>query len=200
MRFRERQFVAREQAIIEATHRLLAQFGYDAMSMDDIAAEVGIAKGSLYRHFASKEALAAQVMVELLQRTRHAILSECPEERVVDKLRWLLRWTLQERLAGAVPHLPATNSSLQQALLAHKNYVDALFALSEVLGEFIAKAQSDGDLRSDLSPTFVLYSFYARACDPTLDFLKCGRATEDEMLVSTLVSACFDGLVKSRFQ
>ena len=41
--------------------------------MDHIAADVGIAKGSLYKHFESKEALAAAVMVRLLDQTRAAL-------------------------------------------------------------------------------------------------------------------------------
>ena len=60
--FRETQFELREEAILDATNRLLGDKGYEAMSMDDIAAEVGIAKGSLYKHFESKEALAGAVM------------------------------------------------------------------------------------------------------------------------------------------
>lgn len=194
IRFRDRQFAAREQAIVEATHRLLAQHGYDAMSMDDIAAEVGIAKGSLYRHFPSKEALAASVMVELLERSRTALRTTPAHFSPAQRLRWLLRWTFEQRMAGSVPHLPATNSALQTALLAHKVYVDQLFALSESLGELIGQAQALGELRADLPPTFVLYSFYARACDPTLDFMRAGGTLNDDQLVEYLVSACFDGL------
>ena len=39
------------------------------MTVDEVAADVGIAKASLYKHFPSKEALAAAAMVRLLQRT-----------------------------------------------------------------------------------------------------------------------------------
>jgi TetR/AcrR family transcriptional regulator, regulator of autoinduction and epiphytic fitness len=192
-RFRDRQFAAREVAIVEATRKLLAQYGYDAMSMDDIAAEVGIAKGSLYRHFPSKEALAANVMVELLQQTQLA-LARAPEGSPVDKLRWLLRWTLEQRIAGAVPHLPSTNVALQSALMSNKEYVNQLFLLSDDLGALIEQAQAKGLLRTDLSATFILYSFYARACDPTLEFLRAGGQMDDNTIIASLVSACFDGI------
>jgi AcrR family transcriptional regulator len=36
--FRETQFELREEAILDATNRLLGDKGYEAMSMDDIAA------------------------------------------------------------------------------------------------------------------------------------------------------------------
>ena len=60
--FKQQQFEAREDAILDAVNLLLARKGFDLMTMDDVAAEVGIAKGSLYRHFSSKESLAAAAL------------------------------------------------------------------------------------------------------------------------------------------
>jgi AcrR family transcriptional regulator len=192
--FREAQFSIREEAIVEATNRLLGSKGYEMMSMDDIAAEVGIAKGSLYRHFDSKEALAAAVMVRLLQRTR-AILAGLPEGlSAIERLEALLRWTLAERLAGGVPHLPSASQSLRDSLLAHRAYMDELMALSESVGTLIQQAKSDATLRGDLRDEFILYTLYARSCDPTLDFLKATGSMTDQEIVDQMVSACLDGI------
>jgi AcrR family transcriptional regulator len=38
----------REQAIVAAVNRLLATKGYDAMTVDEVAAEAGMATASLY--------------------------------------------------------------------------------------------------------------------------------------------------------
>ena len=65
-RFREQFLQAREDAIVESVNRLLAEKGFDLMTVDEVVADVGIAKASLYKHFASKEALAAAAMVLLL--------------------------------------------------------------------------------------------------------------------------------------
>jgi len=40
----------------------------------------------------------------------------------------------------------------------------------------------------------VLYTFYARSCDPTLDFLKAAGSMSDDEIVDQMVSACFRGL------
>lgn len=192
--FRETQFEVREEAILEATNRLLASRGYELMSMDDIAAEVGIAKGSLYRHFESKEALAAAVMVRLLERTHEALASLPAELSARGKLERLLRWTLSERLAGGVPHLPSTSPALRDSLLANGAYMDRLMALSEAVGGLIRQARRDGELRTDMGEEFVLFTIYARSCDPTMDFLKATGSLSDEQIVEQMVSACFDGI------
>jgi len=41
-------------AILDAAERLLARYGYRKMTMDDLASEAGIGKGTTYLHFPSK--------------------------------------------------------------------------------------------------------------------------------------------------
>src|SRR5215813_1503454 len=43
------------ELILDATEALLARYGYRKTTMDDIAREAGIGKGTTYLHFASKE-------------------------------------------------------------------------------------------------------------------------------------------------
>ena len=62
--FKEQMLAAREQAIIDVVNRLLAEKGFEAMTVDEVAAAVGIAKASLYKHFPSKEDLAAAAMAQ----------------------------------------------------------------------------------------------------------------------------------------
>ena len=45
-------------AILDATDELLIKFGYKKMTIDDLAREVGIGKGTVYLHFPSKEEIA----------------------------------------------------------------------------------------------------------------------------------------------
>jgi TetR/AcrR family transcriptional repressor of uid operon len=55
---------ATRHAITEAAARQLATTGYDAMTMDGIALEVGITKAAIYRYFRSKRQLVRAVVVE----------------------------------------------------------------------------------------------------------------------------------------
>jgi AcrR family transcriptional regulator len=164
--------------------------------MEDIAAEVGIAKGSLYKHFASKETLAAAVMLRLLRRTREALDALPTDLRPFDQLRALLEWTLRERMAGGVPHLPSTSQPLRDALLRNVDYVDILVELSERIGGLIRAAQKDGSIDPRYREEFLLYHFYARSCDPTLEYLRAGGAMTDEEIIEHMVSATFEGLAR----
>src|SRR5438876_2767563 len=54
--------------ILDAAHRLLARYGYKKMTMDDVAKEVGIGKGTIYLHFKSKEEIALARVDRIVDR------------------------------------------------------------------------------------------------------------------------------------
>lgn len=192
--FRQRQFEAREDAILDATHALLATKGYDLTTMDEVAAEVGIAKASLYKHFPSKEALATAAMVRTVERTLTVIDQFPPEQGAMESLRALLAWALRLRLAGGLPSLPASNSALRDALVGDVRYMAALAQLTARIGMWIQLAKAMGHMRTDLADEVVMLSLFARSCDPTVDFLKQGGAMGTEEIVEAMLTLYFDGL------
>lgn len=194
--FRDKVLQAREDAIIAAVHRLLAEKGFDAMTVDEVAAEVGIAKASLYKHFSSKEDLGAAAMIRLLEETLRQIQALRVNDGAapIDQLKDVVRWAMRTQLAGAMPLLPAQNSALRAALMANDEYLARLMDVSEHLGAWIGAAQAAGDVNQALPPDVVLYTLFARACDPVLGLLKAGGNYDDERIVELLLSTCFDGL------
>ncbi|RZL07078.1 MAG: TetR/AcrR family transcriptional regulator [Rubrivivax sp.] len=193
--FKQQVLQAREDAIVDAVNRLLAEKGFDLMTVDAVAAEVGIAKASLYKHFPSKEALAAEAMKRLLQRSLDR-LAEIDAEGLPDavsRLKAAVRWTMQVQLAGEMPSLPAQNSSLRTALIADLDYMNRLMAVSEQLGGWIVQAQQSGQLQASLPPEVILYTVFARACDPVLAVLKAGGHAH-EQIIEWVMATCFEGL------
>lgn len=192
--FKQQMLKAREEAIMQAVNRLLAEKGFDAMTVDEVAAQVGIAKASLYKHFSSKEDLAAAAMVRVL-RLAQAVVEAVPVALTpLEKLRVVVRWILETKLAGDMPSLPNQNSSLRAALAGNKDYMDILITVSDTLGDWIEAAQAAGDLNPTLPAIAVLYTFYARACDPVLEFLQMSGLHPDAQIVDMVLSTCFDGL------
>ncbi|MBL8316735.1 MAG: helix-turn-helix transcriptional regulator [Rubrivivax sp.] len=194
--FREQVLRVREDAIIASVNRLLADKGFDLMTVDEVAADVGIAKASLYKHFPSKEALAAAAMVSLLQRALALVEQQAARPGVtpLERLQAVTRWLLELQLAGEMPTLPSQNSSLRAELLASRPYMDALMQASEILGEWIVQGQSEGQIDPGLPPEVVLYTVFARACDPVPAFLKAGGRHSDGEIVEWVLSTCFNGL------
>ena len=192
--FKQKMLQAREVAIIQTVNRLLAEKGFEAMTVDEVAAQVGIAKASLYKHFASKEELAAAAMVLVMRRAQDFIKALPESAKPIENLRAVVRWTLEVKLAGDMPSLPSQNSTLRATLIDSIVYMEGLMEVSDRLGAWIEAAQAAGDLNPNLPAIAILYTFFARACDPVLEFMKMGGLYQDAQIVAIVLSTCFEGL------
>jgi TetR/AcrR family transcriptional regulator, regulator of autoinduction and epiphytic fitness len=194
--FRERVLQVREDAIVASVNKLLAEKGFDLMTVDEVAADVGIAKASLYKHFASKEALAAAAMVRLLERAQAVIEQQSAraDASAAERLEGVVRWALTLLLDGEMPTLPSQNSSLRAELMANKRYLELLMQVSDRLGAWITEAQGAGQIDASLPPELVLYTVFARACDPVPGFLKAGGRFGSDEIIELVLRTCMNGL------
>ena len=192
--FKAQMLQAREDAIVQAVIRLLGEKGFDAMTVDEVAASVGIAKASLYKHFPGKEDLAAAAMVYVIHRAQ-AFLQQLPADAPpLAQLRAVVRWMMELQLANEMPSLPSRNSTLRATLIGNKDYVDGLMQISDQLGGWIEAAQADGTLDDTLPPLVVLYTLYARACDPVPEFLQASGLYTDAQILELMLRTCFNGM------
>lgn len=58
------------EAILDATDLLLSRYGYKKMTIDDLAREVGIGKGSVYLHFTSKEEIVLSHIDRIIEQLK----------------------------------------------------------------------------------------------------------------------------------
>ncbi len=77
-----------KRKIFETSMKLFAQKGYDATSIEEITATVGVAKGTLYYHFSSKEEIFNFLIeegIKLLQNSIEIKTSKIPN--YIDKIK-----------------------------------------------------------------------------------------------------------------
>ena len=75
------------ELILDGVDVMLARFGYRKMTMEDLARQIGIGKGTIYLHFPGKEELALahidRIVERLLERLREiAAGPDSPPERI----------------------------------------------------------------------------------------------------------------------
>jgi AcrR family transcriptional regulator len=99
---------ARRSRVVEAALKLGADGGYDAVQMREVAANAGVALGTIYRYFSSKDHLLAEAQVEWLLDLDRKVSRRPPRgdqlvDRVVEVLRRATRAMEQEpQLAEAL--------------------------------------------------------------------------------------------------
>jgi AcrR family transcriptional regulator len=129
---------------------LFERHGYEAVTMEQIAAEADVARGTLYNHFAVKEAvLAAWMHVRLADDLAPLMERVMTRKAFVSRVRALLdasaQWWVQHRQYAA-PYVRFRFQELREGRSG--NTSSSMITAYEGL---ITEAQAAGDLRNEQS-------------------------------------------------
>jgi AcrR family transcriptional regulator len=191
--FKNHAFKLRENAILDAATAVLSQKGYDLMTMDDVAGDVGISKPSLYKHFKSKEELVGEALIRLLDGALDYVAALDVAFGPLEKLSALLEWALRVRLDGGLPFLPSTSPHVRDMLIRNVKYMLRVVKLNRQLEALVKQAQAQGLLNRELPADVILFSYYARTCDPAVEYLQKYSKMAGEDIVRHMLKVSFDG-------
>ncbi len=191
--FKNQAFKLRESAILDAATAVLSVKGYDLMTMDDVAGAVGISKPSLYKHFKSKEELVGEALIRLLDGALDYVAALDAALSPVQKLSALLEWALRVRLDGGLPFLPSTSPHVRDMLIRNVKYMLRIMKLNRQLEALVKQAQQQGQLSSELPTDVILYSYYARTCDPAVEYLQKYSKMAPDDIVRHMLQVSFEG-------
>ena len=150
--------------IISAAIHVFAEHGFAAAKLDDVAKRAGVAKGTLYRYFETKDemfrAVVQQAITASLEATEKAAHAE--QASIVDLIPMLLERAtgrMGDKRFPAIARMVLAESRTFPDLAAiwHDQLVSRMLAL---LAGLIANAQAEGEVRSG-DPK--LYAFSIRA-------------------------------------
>ena len=170
------------QAIREAGTRLVWRNGFEAMSLRQLAAEVGLQPGSLYNHFATKQALLFDIVKEhmetLTERLDEALVGhEAPRDRLVAFASFHARYHMTRRMQVYVANSelrsldPDNRSEVVALRRAYERRLEDILAAGAAAGVFTV-----ADLRTT---TFALISMMTGICEW---YRPDGRMNQDDLV------------------
>jgi AcrR family transcriptional regulator len=132
----------RRAQVIEAASGLAADGGYDAVQMRDVADRAGVALGTLYRYFPSKDTLLVAALVESATELRERLSQKPPRgdtaaDRIVDILRRASRYLERQPLLTAAMVAALSSPDPETIEVKHEAFT--------VLQDIISTALTGGD-------------------------------------------------------
>ncbi|MGX1457260.1 AcrR family transcriptional regulator [Bacillus thuringiensis] len=140
-----KEYEERRKEILETAERLFLTKGYTKTTVNDILKEIGIAKGTFYHYFKSKEEVMDEIIMRIIKEdvTKAKRVVSNPDIPVLDKLFKILME--QSPKSGDVKekmieqfHQP-NNAEMHQ-----KSLVQSIIHLSPVLTEVLEKGIEEG--------------------------------------------------------
>ncbi|MBC8162966.1 MAG: TetR/AcrR family transcriptional regulator [Roseiflexaceae bacterium] len=186
---KERQRQVREDAILEAAHALLGQQGYAEMSMDNLAAQLGISKATLYQHFESKEDVAVHVVVRLMQRGEALLAEATVGQPAIGVLECWLRRGLELRMATPSQGMSALPHNITQ----HPRYQQQNAQMHAQVSALIERAKAEGDADPAVATAIAARMMMRLFRGDYDDFVENKQYTREE-LSAALVALVMNGL------
>ncbi len=150
---------SRPTRILEAAARLIAHYGFDKTTMDDIAREAGVSKGALYLEWPGKEQLFEALLAHELKR----LLLDYRERVELDpeggQVANMYRHSLLALQANPLMRALYTRDSRVLGDFVRRQDVERYTRRLLLGAELVRQMQAAGLLRRDVSPEAMAYLF-----------------------------------------
>jgi AcrR family transcriptional regulator len=166
--------------------------GYDATSMDELAARLGVTKSAIYHHVSSK----VELLRLALDRALDALFAVTEEPgattgAAISRLEHVVRGSVRV-LADELPFVTLLlrvrgNSAVEQAALQRRREFDLLVT------ELVRAAEEEGDVRPDVDPALTSRLLFGTVNSLT-EWYRPDRGLDAAALADALVTTAFDGL------
>ncbi|MCA1633814.1 MAG: TetR/AcrR family transcriptional regulator [Acidobacteria bacterium] len=187
--------------ILDATDRLLARYGYKKMTMEDLAQEVGIGKGTIYLHFPSKEEVVLSHVDRIVERLKVELsVIAGREQSPATRLREMLLTRVLYRF-DSVQHYTESLSDLLAALRPglltrrRRHFEEEAQILADVLRE--GKREGLFELRDAASTARTLLTATNALLPYSLSARELGKREDVAAEAARVVALLLHGLLKA---
>jgi AcrR family transcriptional regulator len=147
--------------ILIAVGELLAEKGYSAMSMDELAARVGISKPTLYSIFPTKEDLLVETVIHGMDRVAAVIQADQTPRSPLQQLTFILRTVIQMQISkGALTPRPWSPDVIQLVCM-REEVVERMRTNEAALADLIQQGIASKEINAALDPALILRAFSA---------------------------------------
>src|SRR6202163_4621168 len=144
--------------IVEAAAPIFNKHGYEGASLSELMAATGLKKGGIYRHFASKEELAAEAFDYTWEAAWNARLLHVDEKaNGIDKLKQLIANFVEHRspIPGGCPILNTAVDADDGNTVLRARVAKALRSWLTRLQAIVKQAKERGETRAGVDPKAV---------------------------------------------
>jgi AcrR family transcriptional regulator len=99
MRYQDQLFQQRESALLEAARQLFQSQSWDRVTIAEVARQAGIGKGTVYKHFPSKEALYARLVLDRSRQHLCELRAVAQQAPAPQAMRRVIRRAFEQLLA-----------------------------------------------------------------------------------------------------
>lgn len=197
---KEKQRKEREELILQAAEEVFQEKGYHEASMDEIAGRVGIAKGTIYTHFPSKEELVIEIFNRNMQKFLDGVeaisaTAQTPRAKLEAILQFIYTglYTKQTHLLSVMYN----GVDLKRMIVEKSGCVRGLWdSLVIRITQLLEEGKAVGEFDSAIPTKIMVFTFFSLFSPKMYDHLLLGNDFTPEDLINNLRCVYFNGITK----
>lgn len=178
--------------VVRIAVQLFNEQGYDATSVADLAARLGLTKSALYHHVSSKEAILQSALDDALGALEGALADAlATQDAAIDRLRHVVRGAvhvLTERLPEVTLLLRVRGNSA-----AERSALERRRAFDQRVTAIVRDAQREGALADDIDAAVATRLVFGMVNSLT-EWYRPGGAVDPDRLADDVLRVALDGL------
>ena len=180
------------ETLLDVAVAVFNERGFEATSMEELAARLGITKSAIYHHVPSK----VELLRLALDRALDALFAVTEEAgatsgRAIDRLEHVVRGSVRV-LAAELPFVTLLlrvrgNSEVERAALQRRRQFD------RIVTDLVRAAEAEGDVRPDVDPAVTSRLLFGTV-NSLIEWYRPGGGLSADALADALVTTTFEGL------
>jgi TetR/AcrR family fatty acid metabolism transcriptional regulator len=184
----------KRERILTAAERIFARHGFFAAKVSDVAKEAGVADGTIYLYFKSKDDLLISLFERRMQQVNEtlagAVKGKSPREQLRSLIRTYLQMVHDEPTAAEVLTI-----ELRQSSKFMKEYENPVFAdFLRLLGGIIAAAQDKGEITTPIPPQVAARMIFGMLDELSLSWVLAKKKFDIVRAADWVISLVTNGL------
>ena len=195
---KEREIAQRKQDILNTAARLFSERDFHEVTVEDIATEVGLSKGTLYLYFKNKDELFFSIIQDrferLYKRIKEVVQCEGPFEPCVRKfIQTYIAFFDEHRAFFKIIQSEKTRLSMEDTFKMQDYFKKIMTMYFATVNSFIRKGQKEGAIRP-LNPRAVTKMLIGTIHTFTFDRLIFGSDSDLEAEEALVMDMIWNGI------
>lgn len=188
----------KRELIIEAAERIFSQKGFFQAKVEEIAAEAGVGKGTVYEYFSSKEEVFKEMLIHVCRDFNFDFQRDRSDCTAVEKIKDIV----QQHLNFMMQHKDMARVLMQEKLTLSEDLFEMMRETRDnnlkFLENIVVEGIENGEFRQDIKPKVTAHLIFGATVSLSGDFVVGDPAMSIETLTDTVIDMIMYGMVSPK--